>query len=123
MKPQRSLCAVCAKRPANTVDDFDGRPVPVCFGCRDGEVPEPPRAPKMRERLLRVLARSYGLDIVELAQVLGEDDELGRAKLSAALNRARRDGLVQFSGGRMNRIYSLTPKAMDQWRRRPSAAA
>lgn len=108
--PIRSMCGLCAKQPANTLDDIDGREVPVCFGCKEGEVPQPPRAPTPRERLLRILARSYGLDIVELAQVLGEDNELGRARISKVLMRAIRDGLVKYSGRRMNRIYSITKR-------------
>jgi hypothetical protein len=110
MKQVIALCAMCARKPANAVDEIDGKRVHVCFGCKADEVPEPPKAPSPRERVLRVLARSYGLDIVELAQVLGDDDELGRARLSAVLARAIRDGLVQYSGTRMNRIYSLTTR-------------
>lgn len=106
-----SLCAVCARRPSSVVDRIDGRVFWVCVTCRDESVPAPPRTPNTRERLLQALGRSYGLDIVELAQALGEDTELGRAKLSAALARAVRDGLVTYSGGRMDRIYSLTDKA------------
>lgn len=101
------LCAICARRTATVIDNIDGRLIAVCEHCRDCEVPDPPPPPTIRKRALRALARSYGLDIVELAQVLGEDDELGRAKLSAALKRAIRDGLVTYSGGKMNRIYSL----------------
>jgi hypothetical protein len=115
-QPRTALCALCARNPANTLDEIDGRRVPICFGCKEDEVPEPPKA-SPRERVLRVLARSYGLDIVELAQVLGEDDELGRARISAVLKRAIRDRLVQYSGRRMNRIYSVTKRGANAVRR------
>jgi DNA-binding PadR family transcriptional regulator len=70
---------------------------------------------RSRRRLRRAsdcCGRSYGLDIVELAQILGEDDEHGRARISAALNRAVRDGLVQFTGGRMDRVYRVTERGL-----------
>jgi hypothetical protein len=47
------------------------------------------------------------MDIQELAAALDEDTELGRAKLSAALARAVEDGLVTYSGNRMDREYRL----------------
>lgn len=104
------LCAICAKRRAEVLDEIDGHEYPVCRICRDGRVPEPPAMPTTRDRLLRVLRRVDCMDIQELAQVLGEDTELGRAKLSAALHRAIRDGLVTYSGNRMDREYRLVDR-------------
>lgn len=112
------LCPICAEREACVPDVIDGHPMAVCRECSEGEVVVHDEAPvRSRERVLRVLARSDGLYVDEVARALGEDDEAGRAKVSAALNRAVRAGLVQYSGDRMDRIYSLTPGAMDQWRR------
>lgn len=105
------LCGVCVERKACVIDVQDGRPVAVCRDCFEPEIVEPLPTISPRERVLRVLGRSYGLDIVEIAQVLGEDSEAGRARISAVLARAAKDGLVKFSGGRMDRIYSLTEKA------------
>jgi hypothetical protein len=103
----RVLCALCGTRTGTLPDIVDGRRLVVCRECRDDDVAEPKEV-TTRERLLRALVRSYGLDIAELAQLLGEDDEHGRARLSAILNRAVRDGLVQFTGGRMDRVYTVT---------------
>lgn len=128
LAPKSLLCAVCAERPAAVNDEVDGRTYRVCFRCKtempceaclagrrddctcDESSSSPPREPDVRERLLRVLNRSYGLDIAEVAQVLGDDTEIGRARVSAALNRARKAGLVKFTGFRMNRIYSITKR-------------
>jgi hypothetical protein len=107
----RVLCAVCGTREGTLPDVIDGRRLVVCRECRDGYVEEPKEV-TTRQRLLRALGRSYGLDIVELAQILGEDDEHGRARISAALNRAVRDGLVQFTGGRMDRVYRVTERGL-----------
>jgi hypothetical protein len=101
-----ALCPLCGTHPATVPDVIDGRRMLVCVDCRDGVVAEPVNV-QPRERVLRALSRSDGMDIGELAQVLGEDDESGRARISALLARACRDGLVKYSGGRMDRVYSI----------------
>lgn len=113
------LCAICAKRNAVARDVIDGRHVAVCIVCRDFEVPQPPPPPPTRERVLRALERSEpdGLGIIELAVVLGEDTELGRAKLCAALIRAQRAGLVHYTGGGNDRTYHATDR--DKYELRP----
>lgn len=94
----------------------------ACDACRQGapskclceqeyqRVAPAPKEPETRERVLRILSRADGLDIAEVAEALGEDTEHGRAKLSAALARACRLRLVRFSGHRMDRTYSITPR-------------
>lgn len=105
-----TLCALCATRPATTTDRIDRRTLPVCVPCKEGEVPPPARsqATDRRTRVLAALARfEDGADVQTLAEVLGEDDELGHGRLSALLNRARRDGLVEFTGRHNNRVYRV----------------
>jgi DNA-binding transcriptional ArsR family regulator len=100
------MCALCGSRPGTLPDVIDARRVLVCAPCRDGEVAEP-EVLTTRDRILAVLRRSDGIEIAELAEALGEDDQLGRCKVSAALNRAVDAGLVTFTGRKNDRVYSL----------------
>lgn len=101
------LCAICVARPAELLDEIDDMTYPVCTGCSRRRVPTPPKEMAQQERVLRALGRMPGADIVELAQALGEDDKMGRARVSAVLARAIKAGLVTYIGGRMDRLYTL----------------
>lgn len=117
------LCAACAACAATTRGTIDGASYPLCDRCIVDAVPEDEdddapssldtdadtvNVASTRERITRALARfDGGADIGELAAALGEDDDFGRAKLSAALNRMVRAGLATFTGRRMNRVYRL----------------
>ena len=103
---RRATCAHCGTRDATTLDELEnGRKVPSCAGCRDVEHPEPDRPLTTGERVLRLVRMNPGAELNELAQAMGEDDEMGRARISAALSRAVRQGLVKGEGGRCERMY------------------
>lgn len=106
--PIGATCAVCGVRPASQWDAVDGKRVPSCASCAaDVEVEDPPPPPGLRERILRVLARSDGMSVDEIAEALGEADAPGRNRIGASLARAAHDGQVRHTGGRMSRVYHL----------------
>jgi hypothetical protein len=104
--PKRATCAICGERDATTEESFEGRVVAACEPCAaDVEVPDPPKGPDLRDRILAMLRRSDGMEVGEIAQALGEDDAMARGRISASLARAIKDGEVSCTGGRMSRTY------------------
>jgi len=106
-----ALCSICAKRQATCIDDDEGRPMPVCALCRDEEVPDPGMPPNTSDRVLRYVRMSPGVDVVDIAIALGEESDAGRKRISAALARAIKAGLMT-SVGQRNGLYYPTRRLL-----------
>lgn len=111
---QRATCAHCGVRDATAYDKLEnGTLVPSCDGCMAAAA-DPPPPVTTGERVFNMVRMSPGADVNELALAMGEDDELGRARISAALSRAVRCGLIRAEGQRCERLYY--PIAGARWR-------
>ncbi len=103
-----ATCAICGVRDATTRDEVDGREVAACASCT-AEVADPTPPASTGERVVRMLQMSPGMDLHELAEALGETDEMAKARVSAALSRAVRLGLCRAEGPRCEKLYYPTP--------------
>ncbi len=105
-----ATCALCGYRDAVGREDVDGRSVAVCATCGAGGAVGKGTSsldgPSLRDRGIRVLRRSDGMTIDELAEALGETEAAARLRISAMLGRAVRAHEVTFTGSRMNRVYT-----------------
>jgi hypothetical protein len=85
------LCAICADRPATTVDIIDGRVYSVCKVCLDGEPVDPgysedvERVP-MTARILLFLRRAPGATLAEIALATDAPVASDRASYLSFLN-------------------------------------
>ena len=106
-----SLCAHCVRRPASMELTIDGRKFNVCSTCGDDSpVPEPPKPPKVRDRVLRAVKFNPGASQWELMEFLGAGaDEYDC--VSAHLSRLCKLGLIVASGNRGGRMYRLKEEA------------
>lgn len=99
-----ALCAICAARPATVTDVLDGRLIRVCVSCVEDEVPDPPRAPTLPDRVVRAVRLSPGATVEDLALLL-DDSDLGYDRVKKALHRAALAGVIRAVGDGHERFY------------------